>query len=303
MPRERPSPPPFEPEALERSLDRYLTVGLVFMALLIAGFITYKVREPGLRRDATAQQAASYRQIGRQLFANNCASCHGKDANGGSAPVLNSKEFLKSATDGQIERIVGGGVSGTEMPAWALDFGGTLTDEQIQQLTTYLRSLESGAPSVPTWRSGATAAAAAAAATTTTTPPVSGTTVQVQLSDTSGLNGSMSITSSPTSVPAGDVTFVVKNNGTIDHEMVVLKTDTPYDQMPVTSAGDPPAKVTSGGDKVDESTSVGETGDPNLKPGETRSFTVKDMTAGNYILVCNIAKHYQMGMRAPFKVS
>jgi uncharacterized cupredoxin-like copper-binding protein len=188
------------------------------------------------------------------------------------------------------------------MPAWALDFGGTLTDEQIQQLTTYLRSLEDRAPSVPTWRSGVSAVPAAAA-TTTTTAPASGTTVHVQLSDSSGLNGAMSITESPTAVPAGNVTFVVTNNGTIDHEMVVLKTDTPFDQLPVTFGGDPPAKVSSGGDKVDESTSVGETGDPNLKPGETRSFTVKDMAAGNYVLVCNIAKHYGMGMRAPFKVN
>ena len=28
------------------------------------------------------------------------------------------------------------------MPAWSLAFGGTLTDEQVQQITTYLRSLE-----------------------------------------------------------------------------------------------------------------------------------------------------------------
>jgi uncharacterized cupredoxin-like copper-binding protein len=165
-----------------------------------------------------------------------------------------------------------------------------------------LRSLEDRAPSVPTWRSGV-GAAPAAVATTTTTTPASGTTVEVQLSDSSGLNGAMSIAVSPGSVPAGNVTFVVKNNGTIDHEMVVLKTDTPYDQLPVTFAGDPPAKVTSGGDKVDESTSVGETGDPNVKPGETRTFTIKDMAPGNYVLVCNIAKHYQMGMRAPFKVT
>ena len=40
------------------------------------------------------------------------------------------------------------------MPAWGLEFGGTLTDEQIHQLTTYLRSLDPTAPSVPDWRSG-----------------------------------------------------------------------------------------------------------------------------------------------------
>ena len=28
------------------------------------------------------------------------------------------------------------------MSAWGLDYGGTLTDEQVQQIMTYLRSLE-----------------------------------------------------------------------------------------------------------------------------------------------------------------
>ena len=37
MPRERPVPPPFEPEWLERSLNRYLAWGLAFMVLLVAG--------------------------------------------------------------------------------------------------------------------------------------------------------------------------------------------------------------------------------------------------------------------------
>jgi len=299
MPKERPSPPPFESEDLDRSLDRYMAVGLVFMLLLVAGFVTYRVREPGLRKDATVQQQTSYRDIGRQLFAGNCASCHGKEGVGGSAPTLNSQQFLKSTSNGQIQSIVSGGISGTEMPAWSFEFGGTMTDEQVQQITTYLRSLEPKAPSVPGWRSGSSGSTA----TTTTTTPVSGTVVQAVVSDTTGLNGSMSITVSPASVPAGDVTFVVKNTGTIDHEMIVLKTDTAYDQLPVVDGGDPPAPVTTGADKVDEGTSVGETGDPNVKPGETRTFTVKAMTAGKYVLVCNIAKHYGMGMRAAFTVT
>jgi mono/diheme cytochrome c family protein len=154
MPKERHTPPPFEPESLERSLDRYLAVGLVFMALLVAGFIAYRVREPSLRSDAAAQQQRSYEQIGKDLFATNCASCHGKDAKGGSAPVLDAKQFLSATTDDQIHGIVSGGISGTEMPAWGLAFGGTMTDEQIQQITTYLRSLQPHAPSVPNWRSG-----------------------------------------------------------------------------------------------------------------------------------------------------
>jgi mono/diheme cytochrome c family protein len=154
MPRDRPSPPPFEPESLERSLDRYLVAGLVFMALLIAGFVTYKAREPTLRADAAAEQKTTYQTIGNELFQTSCASCHGKGAVGGTAPVLDAKEFLKSTSDGQIENIIAGGVSGSDMPAWSLAYGGTLTDEQVRQLTTYVRSLEPDAPSVPAWRKG-----------------------------------------------------------------------------------------------------------------------------------------------------
>ena len=159
MPRERPEPPPFEPEWLERSLNRYLSWGLVFMVLLLVGFAAYRVREPGLRRAATRAQTASYSAIGQQLFSANCAQCHGKQGSGGaSAPTLDSSQFLKSTSDDQIFALVSGGVSGTEMPAWSLDYGGTFTAEQVREIIVYLRSLEPHAPSVPAWRQGAKAA-------------------------------------------------------------------------------------------------------------------------------------------------
>ncbi|HEY5154230.1 MAG TPA: cytochrome c, partial [Acidimicrobiales bacterium] len=115
---------------------------------------TYKVREPNLRKDAAAEQLTTYTEIGSQLFESNCASCHGKGAVGGSAPTLDAKEFLKSTTDGQIQNVIAGGVSGSDMPAWSLAYGGTMTDEQVRQLSTYLRSLQPDAPSVPAWRQG-----------------------------------------------------------------------------------------------------------------------------------------------------
>ena len=88
----------------------------------------------------------------------------------------------------------------------------------------------------------------------------------------------MSLTPATSTAPAGDVTFTVKNAGTVEHEMIVLKTDTPFDQIPITDSGDPPAPVTTGADKVDEGDSVGETGDPNLKPG--RDPDLHDQRAG-----------------------
>jgi uncharacterized cupredoxin-like copper-binding protein len=139
---------------------------------------------------------------------------------------------------------------------------------------------------------------AAAPATPTAPGPVA-----VTLSDTKGLNGPMTLTPSINTAPAGDVTFIAKNTGTVDHELVVLKTNLPFDQIPIADSGDPPAAVTSGADKVDEANNIGETGDPNLKPGETRTFTIKGLAPGNYVLVCNIAQHYGLGMRAAFTVS
>jgi mono/diheme cytochrome c family protein len=157
MPRDRPQPPPFEAAWLERSLDRYLASGLVAMVLLLAGFTSYKIREPGLRADAIAARQQDYQAIGGTLFQTTCSSCHGQSATGGSAPTLNSKEFLGTVTDDQMSNLVAVGVPGTDMSAWSLDFGGTLTGEQIRQITTYLRSLEPEAPSVPGWRKGAKA--------------------------------------------------------------------------------------------------------------------------------------------------
>ncbi|HLY83597.1 MAG TPA: hypothetical protein VKQ71_11460, partial [Acidimicrobiales bacterium] len=142
-----------------------------------------------------------------------------------------------------------------------------------------------------------------AAAGGATAAPAPSATPAVTLSDTAGLNAPMTVVASTNSAPAGDVTFTVKNTGTIEHELIVLKTDTAFDQLPVVDGGDPPAPVATGADKVDEAGNVGETGDPNLKPGETRAFTIKGLAAGKYVLVCNLAKHYGLGMRAPFTVS
>jgi mono/diheme cytochrome c family protein len=157
MPAPPTGPREFEPQWLQRSLDRYLTWGLVFMAVLIVAFPLYRLREPTLRADAKTEQKASYTKSGADLFSKNCASCHGESATGGTAPTLNSTQFLSTIDDAQIELLITGGVTGSSMSAWSQDFGGSLTSEQIREIATFLRSLEANAPSVPDWRTGAKA--------------------------------------------------------------------------------------------------------------------------------------------------
>jgi mono/diheme cytochrome c family protein len=153
----RPEVREFEPEWLQRSLDRYLAWGLAFMFILVIAFPIYYLREPTLRAEAKTEQDTQYLVSGGDLFSKNCASCHGDNGTGGTAPTLNSKQFLSTTSDQQIELLITGGVSGSSMVAWSQDYGGSLTSEQIKELRTFLRSLEPNAPSIPDWRTGAKA--------------------------------------------------------------------------------------------------------------------------------------------------
>jgi uncharacterized cupredoxin-like copper-binding protein len=139
-------------------------------------------------------------------------------------------------------------------------------------------------------------AAAAPAATTAAVgqeaPVPPGTTVNVSLSEQS--DTAYVLAADQASVKAGNVTFKVTDKGKKDHETVLLKLDgtTAFDKLAIDSSTN----------RVGEDTNVGETGDPDLTPGETRSFTV-NLPAGTYVLVCNIEKHYGLGMRSLLTVT
>jgi mono/diheme cytochrome c family protein len=152
---------PFSDEELERSLDRQLMLGLVFGGLVLAGFPLYAWREPGRleRAAATVRQQATAE--GKALFALHCQGCHGPEGRGGGpAPTLVARELLGASSDEQLHWLIAGGLPGTTMSAYHLDFGGPLTSQHVSAVVTYLRSLEPEAPSVPDWRRGAVAAAA-----------------------------------------------------------------------------------------------------------------------------------------------
>ena len=91
----------------------------------------------------------------------------------------------------------------------------------------------------------------------------------------------------PKSVRAGRVTFVARNVGKIEHELVVIRTNRKPGSLPV-----------SGG-KASERGSVGEVAD--LAPGETGRVTLR-LRPGKYVLICNVRGHYQAGQYVGFVV-
>lgn len=87
--------------------------------------------------------------------------------------------------------------------------------------------------------------------------------------------------------PAGKVTFRVRNEGTMVHEFTVLKTNSDASRLPVANG------------QASEAGTIGESGD--LRAGASKDVTV-DIAPGHYVLLCNLAGHYQGGMYANFTV-
>jgi len=85
------------------------------------------------------------REKGRELFMENCAICHGKDADGhgprsaGMIPPpanLTVPLWSDSASAPKIYQAIHDGVAGSAMPSWK-----SLDDDQIWDLVAYVRSL------------------------------------------------------------------------------------------------------------------------------------------------------------------
>jgi len=134
-----------------------------------------------------------------------------------------------------------------------------------------------------------TACSSASATSSAAAPSPSGSGDRVAVS----LN-QWSVTPSGTPT-AGPVTFSVTNDGTITHEFVVLKTDTPSESIPI-------GKFEGEEDRINEDTSgtnVGETGD--MKAGSTKTITL-NLQPGHYVFLCNLPGHYMQGMHVDVTV-
>ena len=115
-------------------------------------------------------------------------------------------------------------------------------------------------------------------------------------------------------VEAGPATFVVENQGVVDHELLVIRTDLPAGDLPQGIAGPVPGlagELVVGKPHQHVSTNdsyavLDRPDDANTKshiePGETRAYEV-DLEPGRYVLYCNLPGHYQRGQYIPLIVT
>jgi uncharacterized cupredoxin-like copper-binding protein len=102
------------------------------------------------------------------------------------------------------------------------------------------------------------------------------------------------ITSDRPTVPAGLVDLDVTNAGPLPHELILFKTDFAADKLPLDEDG----RVIEDAEGL---INAFDTGD-NIPAGESHHFDIA-LTAGNYVMLCNLPAHYGKGMHIAFKVT
>src|SRR3954449_2840975 len=182
--------PFFDDDVLEGAhLERALGVALIALVVVVLGLLAYFIWEPFREADANAGFKDRSVERGAVLFANAtskeydstksllCATCHGTDGGGGSAPFVVKSEDPRCDPDqvvnaklaeeqpyclptqvawaapnlqvaslrydrSQIAQIITYGRPGTPMPAWGVKSGkGALQEQSIRDLVNYVESL------------------------------------------------------------------------------------------------------------------------------------------------------------------
>lgn len=107
------------------------------------------------------------------------------------------------------------------------------------------------------------------------------------------MGGQMWLGADRASVTAGTVSFAVTNDGSVDHELVIL---------PLADGQQVGARLIGSNGKVDEAGSLGESSNTGgqgagqgIRPGSSGWVTLT-LAPGHYELVCNLPGHYAAGM-------
>lgn len=128
----------------------------------------------------------------------------------------------------------------------------------------------------------------------------SGNTVSISMDDQ---GGTYTMATSPSSVAAGSVTFDIENVGLIAHEFKVVKLN---DAGMAADLADLPTEaglISESGNMVDGvGTILGSLLEADL-PADSSDELTLNLDAGEYMLLCNVATHYQLGMWAEFTVT
>jgi cytochrome c oxidase cbb3-type subunit III len=140
----------FHPMCHKQSISRTCQKRVAFPALLIVILFWGAQRSAADERNPLSGNAKAAK-AGEYEFRINCALCHGLGARGGGrGPDLTRAVKKHTHTDAEMFQVISNGIPGTAMPANGTNGQGVgMTDEEIWQIITYIRSQEVKAPTHP----------------------------------------------------------------------------------------------------------------------------------------------------------
>ena len=143
-----------------KRLDFALGANLVMLTIIGISLPLYWLGEPGRQQGRDKDTARIFTNRGEEIYLEGaqCVTCHGVDGSGGStsfaltsetgefiaqvswqAPALNT--VLSRFSEDEVLHTLNYGRNGV-MPAWGAPGGGPLTDQQLQEVMFYLRSIQ-----------------------------------------------------------------------------------------------------------------------------------------------------------------
>ncbi len=142
-------------------LDRSLSFALVCLGLIAVALPFYWLAEPGRQEGAVASYDFRFEVFGSRLYLEGaqCVNCHAAGGVGGSAayvlqdadgqliananwvaPALNN--VLHRYSEEEVTYILNYGRPGSPMAAWGTPGGGPLTTQNLEELVTYIGTLQ-----------------------------------------------------------------------------------------------------------------------------------------------------------------
>jgi mono/diheme cytochrome c family protein len=151
-------------EELETTgLERAMAWGVALSVFMAVFLPLYWFIEPTRINDARDTFYGRDVSMGRELYAANCTTCHGQNAEGGFAPhpdpevdapwpapalenLMARYEESEIVTDVRsfVITTIEQGRPGTPMPAWGAAYQGPLNDQQIEAIADYVLSIQTG---------------------------------------------------------------------------------------------------------------------------------------------------------------
>ncbi|MDP2660706.1 MAG: c-type cytochrome [Dehalococcoidia bacterium] len=131
-------------------MEKRVVLSIVITILVIVVQGVYMNFEPQRQASAAQRQRQEAVERGATQFAALCTGCHGVKGEGVVGPKLADGAFLERRglppgdtsslrlAETQMRKTTARGVAKTAMPAWGVDEGGSLNDEQILEIATFL---------------------------------------------------------------------------------------------------------------------------------------------------------------------